>query len=604
MKCLSSLIRPYFSLLIVWVTGLAFAQNPMIPHITRDSGGFQTTIFLENPSSSVRSYSLQGFNAMGESLGTVTGDLQPTSIQSWDKDGLFGPNSELSHLVLNPPTHDLNMTAAYRANGQTSSPAHVEAITTLSRHWKFFGGNWDVAFDGIAVVNMGPEATDIFINHKDFKGQSLDRQRIQSQVPPQGKALFVIGDPQVQQFTNVPDSFFEVEASQPLALTALRGSSNGQFLWVNQARTFNPPVMIETPALIEAVPTALGSQYTSNFNRYTKVVAPNGKPIHIVAQANLTDEQILRCRGILVHFLTDYPGSLYGADKSQVANKMADNGAILTLLNGQDDGQNPVQAPGQALYQNEIQVEGHDWYIHQNYDHRDAAFEEILHLVHDYGIGVDGPNSQPGALPAFQAEIRAAQQHALSNQLWGIGASSWIQELTAENSLSQEYLAALIDSYYGLWGAFQESPTHGMWGLYVAKTRDEIATEDPMGQALLNNKFFHPYLTYNARIDAGFTGTFSLKLDASLPYTHHAQYLKDVTLLGQNPIQVRVNAWDNDITGNAASNTVIFSGDRADYTVTTVDGVTTVMDQIPDRDGTNTLRFIEKLQFADITVEL
>ncbi len=57
---------------------------------------------------------------------------------------------------------------------------------------------------------------------------------------------------------------------------------------------------------------------------------------------------------------------------------------------GSDDGTNrAAELDGQPLYQSEIQVEGHRWYIEQNYDHRDATFEEILHLVHDTGIGVD-----------------------------------------------------------------------------------------------------------------------------------------------------------------------------------------------------------------------
>ncbi|PID87647.1 hypothetical protein CSB07_00495, partial [Candidatus Gracilibacteria bacterium] len=58
----------------------------------------------------------------------------------------------------------------------------------------------------------------------------------------------------------------------------------------------------------------------------------------------------------------------------------------------QDDGANKVaeKINAQPLYQNEIQTEGGDWYIKQNYKHRDAAYEEILHFVHDNGIGVDG----------------------------------------------------------------------------------------------------------------------------------------------------------------------------------------------------------------------
>ena len=362
----------------------------------------------------------------------------------------------------------------------------------------------------------------------------------------------------------------------------------------------NPELRIEN-----IIPNSLGKEYSNNFNRYTNVVTPNGGKIHIVAQSNLTDEQIVRARSTLEHFLENYPGSKYGSDKSELANKMSENGAILTLLNGQDDGNNPVEVNGQALFENEIQVEGHPWYINQEYNnHRDATYEEILHLVHDYGIGIDGHNSFPGAMPEYQSEIREAQKIALSNNLWGIDAERWINELIDENSLTQEYLAALIDSYYGLWGAWTDSNTHGMWGIYVAKTRDEILTEDPIGAEIMNNKFFHPHLTYNARIDSSFNGNFSLRFDSSKPYTNHSQYLKDITLLGSNDISISINQLDNNITGNQGINTVIFSGNSSEYIINISDNKASVIDKISDRDGINILQNIEKLEFKDQTIEL
>ena len=362
----------------------------------------------------------------------------------------------------------------------------------------------------------------------------------------------------------------------------------------------NPELRIEN-----IIPNSLGKEYSNNFNRYTNVVTPNGGKIHIVAQSNLTDEQIVRARSTLEHFLENYLGSKYGSDKSELANKMSENGAILTLLNGQDDGNNPVEVNGQALFENEIQVEGHPWYINQEYNnHRDATYEEILHLVHDYGIGIDGHNSFPGAMPEYQSEIREAQKIALSNNLWGIDAERWINELIDENSLTQEYLAALIDSYYGLWGAWTDSNTHGMWGIYVAKTRDEILTEDPIGAEIMNNKFFHPHLTYNARIDSSFNGNFSLRFDSSKPYTNHSQYLKDITLLGSNDISVSINQLDNNITGNQGINTVIFSGNSSEYIINISDNKASVIDKISDRDGINILQNIEKLEFKDQTIEL
>ena len=362
----------------------------------------------------------------------------------------------------------------------------------------------------------------------------------------------------------------------------------------------NPELGIEN-----IIPSNLGKEYSANFNRYTKVVTPNGGKIHIVAQSNLTDEQIVRARSTLEHFLKNYPGSEYGDNKSELANKMAENGAILTLLNGQDDGNNPVEVNGQALFENEIQVEGHPWYINQDYNnHRDATYEEILHLVHDYGIGIDGHNSFPGAMPKYQSEIRQAQKNALSTNLWGIGADKWINELTDENSLTQEYLAALIDSYYGLWGGWTDSNTHGMWGIYVAKTRNEIFLEDPVGGEIMNNKFFHPYLTYNARIDSSFNGIFSLKFDSLKPYTNHSQYLKDITLLGNNDTSVYINQLDNNITGNKGTNTVIFNGNSSEYIIDITDIEISVTDKVSNRDGVNILKEIEKIKFTDQTIEL
>ncbi|NRA55366.1 MAG: hypothetical protein HRU23_14575 [Gammaproteobacteria bacterium] len=391
-----------------------------------------------------------------------------------------------------------------------------------------------------------------------------------------------------------------------------------------------PPLSSASLALgITAVPPELAKVYTPQykFNRYAKHLAPNGEAIHIVAQDKLSDDQIVRARSILGHYLKDYSGSIYGADKSAIANKMTENGAILLLLNGSDDGTNPAgEVDGQPLYQEEIQVEGGKWYFQQDYNHRDASFEEILHLVHDYGIGVDQGETFEGALPAYQADIRAAQISAQSNKVWG-GESEWISELTIENSLTQEYLASVIDAYYGLWGAWQSTvgdtsagqlildektlsldwvTTRSMWGGYAPKNRAEISTEDQAGTELMTNKFFHPYLTYNARIAAEFAGEFfSLRLNSDFSYTNHSQYLKDITLTGTKNTAVVVNQLDNNITGNSGNNRVILSGVSSEYTVEKqADGSIVVTDLVDDRDGINRLSNIEILKFKSSYLSL
>ena len=65
-----------------------------------------------------------------------------------------------------------------------------------------------------------------------------------------------------------------------------------------------------------------------------------------------------------------------------------------------------------------------------------------------------------------------------------------------------------------------------------------------------------------------------------------------------------VNQFDNNITGNTGVNTVVFSGQVAQYQITSENGAVKVQDLQDERDGMNTLVEIEKLQFSDSTIEV
>ena len=99
---------------------------------------------------------------------------------------------------------------------------------------------------------------------------------------------------------------------------------------------------------------------------------------------------------------------------------------------------------------------------------------------------------------------------AAGNGNWGINSPDWINELAAENSLTQEYLASVIDAYYGLWEAWTGT-SGSMWGIYYPKGRNDIASLDPAAWELIP-KFFNPYLTYMAYLSPTLSGTFRLLL--------------------------------------------------------------------------------------------
>ena len=248
------------------------------------------------------------------------------------------------------------------------------------------------------------------------------------------------------------------------------------------------------------------------------MIADNGKPIHVFAQKEISDLQLRHVRDVMLHYLTDLPGSEFGSNKRAIADRMAENRAMMMICKGHDGQFREPRINAQPLYADETIVEGSPAYINNEFeDHRDATLEETLHCVHDFGIGVDVRWAPKGAAPDFQKEIRSATAFAMKNDIWPTKnadeeAGDWIEELRQEGSLTQEYLASVIDSYYGLWGPFDED--FGMWGIYIAKTRSDIETKDSKGFSLVE-KFFHPYLTYNAEIDSRFSGCLLYTSDAA-----------------------------------------------------------------------------------------
>lgn len=132
-----------------------------------------------------------------------------------------------------------------------------------------------------------------------------------------------------------------------------------------------------------------------------------------------------------------------------------------------------------------------------------------------------------------------------------------------------------------------------------------------MGWSLME-KFFPEQLTYEARIDPDFTGTFRMSFDRDRAYTHHSQYLLQARLTGTRDSNLSGNARDNVLTGNAGDNildgaagedTAIFRGAYADYTVSR-SGKSRIMvvDRTVGRDGSDTLTGIEFVKFSDRTI--
>lgn len=362
------------------------------------------------------------------------------------------------------------------------------------------------------------------------------------------------------------------------------------------------------PIGVVELPSDLGEILTTRFSKYTKLIAPNGKPIHIFAQSGVSDMQVRRAREILKYHLTDAPGTQYGSDKAAIANAMGNNRATLIYTDTEENAfgmyrpLEKTQLQLQDLYATESPVEGSGNYIN-NRGGRDAAYEEIFHLVHGKGL--------KEALPEYDKEIIDATKAAADAEMYfypGEGAP-------------YEYIITGFDIYFGLWMHDPQGDGHSFGDEYIYNTAEGMKEGDPTLYNLVE-KFWPAWLTYNAFIDPGFQGIFSLELNKSQEYTFKSQHLIQASLTGVNLSGLKGNKQDNILSGNNSDNTfegdggndtiegadgndlAIYKGSRTEYIIELTEDGLTVSDKETERDGNDILRSIEVLRFSDIEINV
>jgi len=351
-------------------------------------------------------------------------------------------------------------------------------------------------------------------------------------------------------------------------------------------------IRVESSEILEET-SHINPRYQKNYDRYMMFVPENGIPFFLLLQQGVSEVRINRTKEILEFFLTDVPGSHYGHDKTEVANKMGENGAVLLLLTGAHRDPNNLpgnQLPGQELYEAETPVPGDECYMTRVREHRDAGFEEILHLVQDNGIGA----TSEGALEEFESEIAAAVEENATKGLLTLREGF--------DSNSQEYFAGIVDCYYGLLDAVGRERS---FGNYRQITRKKVIEQDPLGLRIITS-FLPPYIDRPFSLDPQFSGTFKLFL-LDEKYTRRSQYLSHLRITGTNDVNVVGNALDNIVIVNLGDNridgargidVVYYEKPYKGFSITKTEGSIRVQGS-----GTDSLVNIEYIVFKDAVVK-
>ena len=344
------------------------------------------------------------------------------------------------------------------------------------------------------------------------------------------------------------------------------------------------------------------------FDRYTKVIAPNGKPIHIVVEPGYTDRQVIYARKVLVNHLTNLPGTKYGHNKATVANAMSNVGAVLFLFKDTDTFQNyfrslpdNIDIPGQDLREYETILEGSPGYMDQEDPTRDASYEEIMHFVQQWGIRLGHPSLD----------------QALDDAYYGAKAKN-VYRLGGDETY--EYFICGFEAYYDMW-AHDPGGDGTRENEYVPISHASLKVNDPKMFEIVE-QFMGKHWLYMAEIVDDYEGTFSLSRDEDLTYTYKSQYLRKAALTGGNNANLVGNDSDNTLFGNSGDNTitpgagfdvidggpgtdtVTFPGEKSEYTIRPRDGRLIVDGINYARDGQNILINVEELQFSDTTVNV
>ena len=346
-----------------------------------------------------------------------------------------------------------------------------------------------------------------------------------------------------------------------------------------------------------------------DFDRYTKINAPNGKPIHIVVEPGYNDRQVIYARKVLINHLTNLPGTKYGHDKTTIANAMANNQSILFLFKDTNSfrgwfrniERKGFEVNGQDLRAYETILEGTDGYMAQKNPTRDASYEEIMHFVQQWGIEQAHPTLSQDLFDAFW-DARAKNIYLL------------------DYDETHEYFICGFEAYYDMWAHDPENDGTRE-SEYVPISNASLKVNDPKMYNIVE-QFMGKHWMYMAEIAKEYNGTFSLSKDSDKTYTNKSQYLRKAALTGNNNNDLTGNNFDNSLFGNSGNNNIkplggfdiidggpgndaaIFIGKKSEYILRNQDGRIIVDDINYWRDGQNILINMEKLKFLDKTMDV
>jgi hypothetical protein len=199
------------------------------------------------------------------------------------------------------------------------------------------------------------------------------------------------------------------------------------------------------------------------FSKYIYTTAPNGGRIEIFGTSGVSDDQMLYAREVLEQYLI-CDGLVYKRKyKEIIANSMVNKRSAMVFFDTEEQYRANISKVAIAGYNVQDLYATESW----GSGNRDASYEEILHLVHNYGIAP--------TLFNYQNKLQKANDDAIDKGLYNPD-----RDDLPKADFDDEYFAYIMDCYLGL-------ATEGRQ--YKLTTRAEMQAQDPAGYQLILELF-------------------------------------------------------------------------------------------------------------------
>lgn len=205
----------------------AMSARGFIVHVSSSIGGFEPNLIIANtnmtePVTGV----LEFFNKAGSLITDYEQVLEAGETLSAKPEDLAN-SQDVSHIGLRG-SEDVRVSITYLAQVENASVVHVHESQVQSQRWRFYQGDWDATWDGIAVLNTSDSPVEIEITQ--YTSFTAIRT-VDMVLGPLEKGLMVLSN----SFNSNEGSYFELTGDQPFSVVSLRGTQDQRYLWENLA---------------------------------------------------------------------------------------------------------------------------------------------------------------------------------------------------------------------------------------------------------------------------------------------------------------------------------------------------------------------------------